>query len=110
MKRILFYRFLEVSHVLINPKTFGPLRKHFYFDLEYYRGKSERFEKWVNDTFNNLHLPGSKLVFYYRKGKNLSNIFSKNFKYFGPDNGIPGVYKISCNNCEKCYVGETGRP
>ena len=87
-----------------------PLKKPIYFGLEYFGKSSENFEKVVRSVTRKLNLPGQKLVFYYKRGKSLENLFSQNFKNFWPDDGLNGVYKISCKNCEQNYIGETGRP
>ncbi len=32
---------------------------------------------------------------------------SKKIRNFDPG-GLPGVYKVSCTQCEKCYIGQIG--
>ncbi len=78
--------------------------------MEYFRKSSEYFEKVVRSVTRKLTLPSQKIIFYYKRGRSLENLFSQKFKNFGPDNGLNGVYKISCKNCEQNYIGETGRP
>ncbi len=87
-----------------------PLQKPFYFELNTNDEFSQKFEKNVGKYFSTLDIPGSKIVFYHKKGLTLQNQFSKNFRNFGHDFGYPGVYRINCKDCGLCYIGETGRP
>lgn len=90
-------------------KFFGPLERPIYFGIDYFGKNSKTFENDVRFIFNKVKPNGSKLVFYHKKEKNLANIFSTNYKHFGNDNGKSGVYKISCLDCDKSYIGQTGR-
>ncbi len=38
----------------------------------------------------------------------MQSVFSKGFRG-DSRSGCPGIYKIPCKNCEKVYIGETGR-
>ena len=64
----------------------------------------------MRSLFSTLKIPGHKLILYHKKSRTLENVFSKSYINFGYDNGLAGVYKIPCKNCDKCYVWETGRP
>ncbi len=91
-------------------KFFGPLEKPIYYGLNYFGKASENYEREIKLLFKNEKQHGSKLIFYYKREQNLLNLFSKQYKNFGPDNGISGVYKIPCNDCNLSYIGQTGRP
>ncbi len=100
----------NAQYRLTKPKFHGPLQKPIYFGLSFFGNYSKQFENNVRSSFRKLQIPGSKLVFYYKKQRNLMDLFSKNYKNLGYDNGKSGVYKISCNNCDLSYIGQTGRP
>ncbi len=101
-KKFLADRLIKIAEDNMNRlKVFGPLKKPIYFGLEYFGKSSENFEKVVRSVTRKLTLPSQKIIFYYKRGKSLENLFSQKFKNFGPDNGLNGVYKIIVNIVSK---------
>ena len=104
-------RFLEKAELKISkPKYFGPLEKTIYYGMHYYGFDTLNYQKDVSKSFTHLKPPGSRLIFYYKKEQTLQSIFARNYKDFGNDPGKSGVYCINCQNCDRCYIGQTGRP
>ena len=63
----------------------------------------DRIKKLVKHYF-----PETKLITFYRHGPNLLSKFSSRIK--SKNNFTEtGIYKIPCKNCDKYYIGETGR-
>jgi len=78
--------------------------------MSYFGDVSKSYQHEIKRSFKRVQPPGSKLIFYYKKLPNLQNIFANRFKNIGCDTGKSGVYKINCMDCDKFYIGQTGRP
>ena len=83
--------------------------KTCYFGLYYRSFRTELFMDRIKKLVKH-YFPETKLITFYRHGPNLLSKFSSRIKSkrIFTETGT-GIYKIPCKNCDKYYIGETGR-
>ena len=58
---------------------------------------------FLNSTFKKLNI-----TIGFKTNNNLFNVLKN--KYKKPFTELTGIYKLKCDNCNKFYLGQTGRP
>jgi hypothetical protein len=89
------------------PQIQSVSHKIIYFGINFFNNQSIRFAKNISKSIGK-YFSFIKPTPYYSSGRKLISFFSSKIKSFNRDSAI-GVYRISCNNCERQYIGETGR-
>jgi hypothetical protein len=82
-------------------------RKQIYFGFQYVNETSVNFVKNISKLISK-NFKFIKCTPYYKKGRNLLSYFSPKIKEFNSDTST-GVYRIPCDDCSRCYIGETKR-
>ena len=77
--------------------------KKIYFGIPYVGNKSQVYARKVREYVKPI--PNVKLQVFYKRGLNLI----ERLKIRKQRPARKCVYKIPCQNCTKCYIGETGR-
>ena len=81
--------------------------KTCYFGLDYRSYKTELFMDRIKRLVKH-YFPENKLIAFYRHAPNLLSKISSRIK--SKNNFTEtGIYKIPCKDCDKYYIGETGR-
>ena len=105
------FLFRKIEKKLSRVRFCGPLQRPLYFGMNYFGVPSDNFASKMRELVSQMKIPGSKCVIYNKTGRNLLGVFSNSYKVSVVKNeGKPGIYKIPCSNCDKCYFGQTGRP
>ena len=86
-------------------------KKTIFFGLPYIGKSTEILGKSVQKLINKHGPNSAQLKIYYKSNAPLSMKFQRKAKptKMEPSRISNCVYKINCKNCDKCYVGETGR-
>ena len=79
-------------------------RKQIYFGFQYINESSVKFVQNISKLIQNILIILS--VFRTSTKRNLLSYFSPKIKGFDKDTST-GVYRIPCDNCSQCYIGET---
>ena len=61
----------------------------------------------LDNVNKSLKTIDKKVVFTYNS--KLGSVLTKNKPLKSAGEDSPGVYRINCSDCDKCYLGETGR-
>ena len=81
--------------------------KQCFVGFYYNSFQTELFSQKIRKLIKHVY-PQIKMTIFYKHGTNLISMFSSKIKSKNKQTDL-GVYKISCKNCGKCYIGETGR-
>ena len=80
-------------------------KKRIFIPLTYYGNETIIMSNKIKTKIEGI-FPCSEVIFGFKKGLTLSKLFMNKFK--GRDSMEMGVvYKLSCNNCEQIYIGQT---
>ena len=82
-------------------------KRCYYMGFYYKSFQTELFSQRVKKLVRRFY-PDIKLTTFYKHGPNIISLFSSKIKTQTKQTET-GVYKILCKNCEKSYIGETGR-
>jgi hypothetical protein len=81
--------------------------KIVYFGIKYYNDKSVKFAQRLAKIINKYN-GAVKVVPYFKTGRKLLSYFSAKIKQFVRDTSV-GVYNLPCMDCNRSYIGETGK-
>ena len=82
-------------------------KKQFYFGIQYISEISLQFAHKIKFLLEKYFTFG-EFDPYFKKNISTLELFSRFYKN-SEKCQTPGVYKISCWNCDQIYVGQTGR-
>jgi hypothetical protein len=82
--------------------------RKIFFGVNYSGLKSEIFMSKLKKLFCKQYNENMRMITYFKSSSNLASIFKHTYKFPG-EHTNPGVYQISCHDCDRKYVGETFR-
>ena len=67
-----------------------------------------KYTNIIPDILKNI-LKKANITVGFKTEKNIYNILKTNYNTRKPFTEMTGIYKITCNSCDKFYLGQTGK-
>ncbi|KAF0147214.1 MAG: hypothetical protein FD143_3091 [Ignavibacteria bacterium] len=107
LKRILTQEIRKLNKT--NGKENLIKKKQLYFGINYNGENSEQYARLINRLLRKYGPCSSQVQVYYRKSASFAQELQRPFRKKRVKANSNCIYRIDCKNCEKCYIGETGR-